>query len=44
MDSNIRSRWYSHRDAQLNDERIAYEKDWTYFENWTGTLVYDVAD
>jgi len=44
MDSNIRSRWYSHRDAQPNDERTAYEKDWTHFENWTGTLVHDVAD
>jgi len=27
MDSNIRSRWYNHRNAQPNDERTAYEKD-----------------
>ena len=44
MDSNIRSRWYSYRDAQPDDERIAYDTDWAYFEEWTGNLVHDVGD
>jgi len=44
MDSNIRSRWYSHRNTQPDNKRITYNTDWAHFEEWTGNLVHDVGD